>query len=596
MSGDMSSILAYSMAQKPPHNGLPARRQGPNRIAAMRASVAAIALASAGILGATPGVAQASCKTGSAGFLFAGEEQCYQVPAGVSSLEVVAVGGAGGAGQAESARGGEGSDGAQASATIAVTPGETLYVEVGGRGAGSPSSGPAGSGGWNGGAAGGQYSFLPYWGGGGGGGASDVRRTSCAGSCPGSGATLGSRLVVAAGGGGGGSAFQTNAGGEAGGSGLGNVAGGTAGHAGEGGGNDGGGGAGGTLSGGGIGGTAGALDCITASSGSPGTSGSGSPGGEGVAGGGGGGGGYYGGGGGGGGSCAGGGGGGGGSSFGPAGTTFAQAVTNIASVSVTPIIAPSAQPSTTNLSFATQPESSVSDPQVLTITNKAEATRPLEVSGLVFGGADPGDFLIGSSSCGGAIAPGQSCQATVRFVPQATGPRSAQLEVLSNDPASPTIIEVSGTGAPGDESGPVGPAGAAGAAGREGPTGKGMTGKEGPVGREGSAGKAQLVTCLTVTKKVSAGAGVRYQHTRKCTAVPVTGAVSISGNGIAARVTLERGGTIYATGTGVVEGGRTRLLLLDRRTLDPGLYNLVLRRREGGRWVTRRSTLTIRTP
>jgi len=246
-----------------------------------------------------------------------GGEQTFTVPPGVTSLSVVATGAGGGSGQGVA--GGAGGLGAQVTATLSVTPGETLYVEVGGTGAAGSQSG--GSGGFNGGG------DSPT-GGGGGGGASDIRTCSITATTCGNGVTssLTSRLVVAAGGGGGGG-FSTAAGGAGGaagsdgsdgsvGSGLGTTpAGGggvgTSSAGGAAGGIGGGAAAGGTGGGGGGGG-------------SPGFGGGGGAGGGTGGGGGGGGGGYYGGGGGGGGggNAGGGGGGGGGSSYGPTGFTF----------------------------------------------------------------------------------------------------------------------------------------------------------------------------------------------------------------------------------------------------------------------------------
>ena len=128
--------------------------------------------------------ASAYAETKTETFKYTGVQQTFTVPAGVTDVHVVATGGAGGTAPAGGAPGGRG---AVVSANVAVTSG-TLYVEVGGAGAGA-------TGGFNGG--GGE---VPGAYGGGGGGASDVRTISS--SAP---KTLESRLLVAAGGGGGGS-------------------------------------------------------------------------------------------------------------------------------------------------------------------------------------------------------------------------------------------------------------------------------------------------------------------------------------------------------------------------------------------------------
>jgi hypothetical protein len=139
------------------------------------------------VLAAVAGFGAAPATAATARFVYTGSEQTFTVPAGVRSVHVVAVGAKGGAGR--SAAGGSG---AVMSAVVAVTPGEVLYLEVGGNG-GSFASCCFAS--FNGGGPGG---LAGAGSGGGGGGASDVRRVPRA--IPGS---LNSRLVVAGGGGGG---------------------------------------------------------------------------------------------------------------------------------------------------------------------------------------------------------------------------------------------------------------------------------------------------------------------------------------------------------------------------------------------------------
>ena len=122
-----------------------------------------------------------------------GAEQQFTVPAGVSTIHVVARGGTGGVGHFNPF---PFSSAAQASGTITVTPGQKLFIAVGGEG-GDATGPPGGAGGWNGGAAGGSSGAAGCHGGGGGGGATDIRTVTR--SSPGS---LESRLIVAAGGGG----------------------------------------------------------------------------------------------------------------------------------------------------------------------------------------------------------------------------------------------------------------------------------------------------------------------------------------------------------------------------------------------------------
>jgi hypothetical protein len=145
-------------------------------------------------------------------FGYTGAEQCYVVPAGVTEVAVVAVGAPGGAGYGRYpdvlSNGqccNDAAAGARASGDVEVTPGQVLYVEVGGVGGTGTVAGGGGAGGFNGGDGDGTVYALT---GGGGGGASDVRTVSSCqvveDYCVETPASLASRLLVAGGGGGGG--------------------------------------------------------------------------------------------------------------------------------------------------------------------------------------------------------------------------------------------------------------------------------------------------------------------------------------------------------------------------------------------------------
>ncbi len=139
-------------------------------------------------LGGRPAAAASTVRFG-----YTGSAQAYVVPDGVTVLTVDVVGASGGGVTAAGCCGGRGG---RVFAQLAVTPGETLSVVVGG------------SGGFNGGAAGGwSYGSHPY--GRNGGGASDVRQ---------GGSSLADRVIVAGGGGGsGGGTIGTADGGDGGG-------------------------------------------------------------------------------------------------------------------------------------------------------------------------------------------------------------------------------------------------------------------------------------------------------------------------------------------------------------------------------------------
>jgi gliding motility-associated-like protein len=125
-------------------------------------------------------------------FVYTGATQYWTVPPCVNSITVVAAGAKGG--------GGNGGNGARITATIAVTPGQVLQINVGGAGGLGNNSG-----GWNGGGTGRAASSLA-WHSGGGGGASDLRITPYA---------MGNRIIVGGGGGGRGGGSQIVAGGAA---------------------------------------------------------------------------------------------------------------------------------------------------------------------------------------------------------------------------------------------------------------------------------------------------------------------------------------------------------------------------------------------
>jgi hypothetical protein len=114
-------------------------------------------------------------------FTFTGAEQQFIVPAGVTCLTIQAFGAQG----SDVAAGG--GEGGSIQATISVTPGETLFVYVGGQGQDGQND-TGGAGGFNGGGRGGDGTLE----GNGGGGASDVRQ---------GGNGLNNRVVVAGGGG-----------------------------------------------------------------------------------------------------------------------------------------------------------------------------------------------------------------------------------------------------------------------------------------------------------------------------------------------------------------------------------------------------------
>jgi hypothetical protein len=129
-------------------------------------------------------------------YTYTGSEQIFSVPAGVSRLSVTAIGAPGAEGRGlpnDVRKPSPGGLGDKVTGTVAVVPGSTLYVEVGG-------AGGRYDGGFNGGADGGGAGSS------GGGGASDVRTASMSAGVY----SLATRLLIAAGGGGAGGASYCN--------------------------------------------------------------------------------------------------------------------------------------------------------------------------------------------------------------------------------------------------------------------------------------------------------------------------------------------------------------------------------------------------
>lgn len=156
-----------------------------------------------------------SPSTGSQAFTYTGSLQSFVVPVGISAITVKTWGAGGGGGGSDGRLGGSGGGGAYATSTLAVIPGETLTIAVGGGGgAGSLGAGIGGGvAGYNGGGVGGNAGSAGQSGGGGGGGGySGVLRAT-------------TPLIVAAGGGGGGGGGNLAAGGSGGSGGGGGVSG-----------------------------------------------------------------------------------------------------------------------------------------------------------------------------------------------------------------------------------------------------------------------------------------------------------------------------------------------------------------------------------
>ena len=99
--------------------------------------------------------------------------------------------------------------------------------------------------------------------------------------------------------------------------------------------------------------------------------------------------------------------------------------------------------SPTSLTFGATNIGTASTAQTVMLTNSGAA--PL--TGLTFGisGANPKDFTL-TTTCGGLLAPQQSCPLNIAFRPSISGAESATLFVSSNAASGPAAVALAGTG------------------------------------------------------------------------------------------------------------------------------------------------------
>lgn len=105
----------------------------------------------------------------------------------------------------------------------------------------------------------------------------------------------------------------------------------------------------------------------------------------------------------------------------------------------TPSTLPVISMAPTTDSFGTVFVSTATAPHTFTVTNVGVAN--LSISNASLTGANPGDFTkstVTDTCSGRALTPGASCSVQVAFLPTATGARTADLAIISNDPTSPT--------------------------------------------------------------------------------------------------------------------------------------------------------------
>ena len=273
-------------------------------------------------------------------------------------------------------------------------------------------------------------------------------------------------------------------------------------------------------------------------------------------------------------------------------------------------------PSPSALTFAPQPQSTLSAVKRVTLTNNSPSD--MTITDLSLGGTNPRDFVIGFTNCLTAVQTGATCHVDVSFNPQApaappagadvrnavlsftssistgdvgitgtalglpTGPAGATgaQGAAGNDGAAgpagaPGTVGVTGPSGPRGLPGNLGPAGAAGPAGPQGPAG--------PVGPAGPQGPAGKVVC----KKSHAA--------RKACKLAFASSAWTTSLAHMSSFTLSRGHRVVATGrTRVVQGRRVTLRLHASAHLRAGRYTLSIIGRTGGKRVVLRESIRVR--
>jgi hypothetical protein len=95
------------------------------------------------------------------------------------------------------------------------------------------------------------------------------------------------------------------------------------------------------------------------------------------------------------------------------------------------------------INFGSQNVGTSSSPVPVTLSNQGTIT--LNISQIVIGGADPGDFSQ-TNNCGSSLAVGAQCTIQVTFTPTQTGARSANVQVQDDVNPSPQDVALGGTG------------------------------------------------------------------------------------------------------------------------------------------------------
>ncbi len=94
------------------------------------------------------------------------------------------------------------------------------------------------------------------------------------------------------------------------------------------------------------------------------------------------------------------------------------------------------------LTFAAQTVGTTSAAKTVTLTNNLSTALAFNIT---FTGADPGDFTE-TNTCSGSVPMKSHCVISVKFSPNATGTRTATMNVNDSANNSPQTVSLTGTG------------------------------------------------------------------------------------------------------------------------------------------------------
>lgn len=96
----------------------------------------------------------------------------------------------------------------------------------------------------------------------------------------------------------------------------------------------------------------------------------------------------------------------------------------------------------TALTFVPRAVGTTSPVRTATVTNAGAA--PVVITSVAIGGTNPLNFLM-TNGCPASLAPGASCNVSIQFKPNATGPRNASLNIV-HDGGGSSAVALAGTG------------------------------------------------------------------------------------------------------------------------------------------------------